>query len=321
MFSVRSIRFRYTLRALFVFMAFFGIWCAYHANRTIRERRAVRVLDHYGATFRYRNDTEGISFIHSPSILYQRITSAIWREPSVTSVAIVTRLEPEIVEALAALPQLRALKLNASLPVGADSRDRHWLGIVYGRADAPDGSIARVLASCRLRSISLDRFSFSNSDFDAISRHVSLEELSLEGTNLSDETIAKLIAMPKLRQFRFCYCQVTGEGLAEMHGSISLERIFASGVPLSPEFAAYIAKCPRFIELTVSHPKVGDDFVASLGAHSSLRSLSLGDTSVTEKSIEAIEKLPELGLIHLPEKTFTKEGRDRLRLSRPHLQM
>jgi hypothetical protein len=49
----RLLRFRYSLRALLVFITLLALWGGYHANRGWKEGRAVAVLLEHGADVTY----------------------------------------------------------------------------------------------------------------------------------------------------------------------------------------------------------------------------------------------------------------------------
>jgi hypothetical protein len=318
---IRSPRFRYTLRALLVFVTLFCLWGGYHANRAIRERQAAEVLIRHKATFATDPIRPSRGALDSIRLAYQGLVQLVWRERFITHVSIATKLEPEVVNAVIALPHLESLSIE---PVQYSLEQKMRMnreGILEPQEKAPPGAIGSILRAQRLSDLALAGWILSDEDCRAIARHDSLISLQLIGCGMSEDGFARLVALPKLQSLRFSYSQITGAGLAALPGSNSLENIECYFAPIGNEFAAFVARCPKVATLSFFNPAVDDLFVAQLGAHPSLTGIDLSRTIVTDRSLPVLERMPSLRVVGLPRATVTAAAVDRLQHAKPNLKI
>jgi hypothetical protein len=240
---LKSIRLRYTLRALFVFVTLFALWGGYHTNRGWKERRAEAVLLRHSASLQYWPLESGDGFCGVLTSAYRKLVAWLWREQYIRTVELVSPLEPEIVDALAALTR------PAEIAVHANSDPAPMV-------EAPKGAIERILKGHKLVSLHLNDFALSDEAFAAIGRHHTLEELNLRRTNLTEDAFAQLIALLHLRCIDCQRCEVTGAKLGGVPGSTTLETIRCSWMSADIELARFVARSPRVSELLV--PLDGD---------------------------------------------------------------
>src|SRR5688500_8487991 len=110
----RLFRFRYSLRALLVFITLFALWGGYHANRGWKERRASAVLRRYGATFRWADSTYAQGWLGLPKTGYWLLVGTLWGDTRIGNVQVFCPLNDELADALASLPALEQLYLAQS---------------------------------------------------------------------------------------------------------------------------------------------------------------------------------------------------------------
>jgi hypothetical protein len=315
----RSIRWRYSLRALFVFITLFMLWGGYHVERGAKERAAEAVLVGSRGEVTYGPErSPGIG--GSVTYWYQKVVQTIWRERYITSVTLYADriaenpLTDEEVEAIASLPYLRGLGIGReSFYRGPEMFDPKLE--FYRRV--PDGTVSRILARCRLRELGITKCKLGDADFRAIGDHSSLESLKLGVTNISDKHLGPIVRLPRLRELYIRDTKITGAGLASQPGSESLERIYSGWAPIGVEFADFVARCPRVTCLEASHQSVDDEFVRRLEGHPALEELHLSWASVTDRCIPSLLKIPSLTLVSLFRSKVTPQGAIRLRQARP----
>jgi hypothetical protein len=316
----RSIRLRYTLRALLAFLTLFALWGGYHANRAIKERRAEAVLVRHGASLQFGPKRSGNSFSGLARFGYEKIVQLVWRERYITHASIFSTLKPDIVEALVALPHLESLWVQPGMLRGIARQLRGEAAIKDAeRENAPVDAIERILATHRMLGITLVGLNVSETDLQAIARHESLRDVCLTDTALSEAGLAAIAGLPELTHLRFSHCQVTGEKLASVPGSATLDFIECPDAPVGLEFAAFVGRCHNLKSLTIRYKEIDDEFVARLGPHPSIEALDFRRTRVTDRSIATIAQMPSLVYVVLPRETVSQSAFDRLQRARPTL--
>lgn len=108
----------------------------------------------------------------------------------------------------------------------------------------------------------------------------SLESLSTDGAQLSDDGLAKLAALKSLRSAAFFHLSFRKEGFT------------------GTGFAAWTA-LPKLEQLTVAGMSMGDDGIAAIATLKNLRGLRIWHTYRSEASNDLIAKLPRLSSLKL----------------------
>jgi hypothetical protein len=298
---------------LLVGVTLFALWCGYYLSPVVKEWRAEAVLRRYGAKVTYWENAPRSWLDH----LYDRRL--------IRGVEIVSKMEPEVVEAFESLVNPREIALFAPVPPQQPTTWQPGIPPPPPHIAAPNGAIGRILSGRSLRSLTIGHFSLIEADFKAISEHHALQSLRIERVNVSEEALAQLIVLPQLERFKCHFCRVTGVLLDEAEGSVTLQEVDCMGSPMGVELAEYIARCPnvRVIQLQFFTNSGADEFLAPLEHHPSLSSLLLGGpgpVGITDRSIPVLETMPGLKNIG-PVDRITKEGRARLLQSRPDLSL
>lgn len=180
---------------------------------------------------------------------------------------------------------------------------RRWLGEEYfrdvaevalrGRAD--DQKLRLIAQLGGLRKLSLN-YRAGDGDLAALAGLRRLESLDIRGYGLDDRTVAPLGRLTSLKELLIQTTRLTDAGLAPLR---SLRRLETLKVEFSPD-----VRSPGVIELVGALPR--------------LATLSLWWTAVDDAAIPAIERVPALKQVHLPEGGMA-EGRKALRGARPGL--
>jgi hypothetical protein len=301
----RSIRFRYTLRALLVGVTLFCLWGGFHSERAWREREAEKVLKRHHASIYGGPSQTGDGFVNKARFSYQKLVQLVWRERFITSVSVHAQPTPDMVEAVCALPHLEYVDLSAPDSLRFPTLEQRIKRTSPVRVTMNGGAVARILAARRLSSLSVNCWILTDDDWAAIGEHETLEGLSINDTNVSEKALAEIMRLPRLRRIGFNRCDVSGEALAKVAGSASLEFIECGETPLQEDAALFFARCPALEELYLWHASVNDTFVRRLQGHPSLRSLSLFDASVTDRCIISLRRMPALEGVALPKKEVT----------------
>src|SRR5438309_2067073 len=109
----RSLRFRYTLRALLVFVTLFCLWGGYHANRGIKERRVEALIardSRFALQYGRRLDRPALQLTVLTS--YDRLVRRVWGERGVTGIGVPSDIDAETMNALAALPSVESVSIS-----------------------------------------------------------------------------------------------------------------------------------------------------------------------------------------------------------------
>jgi hypothetical protein len=315
----RSLRLRYTLRALLVFITLFMLWGGYHTNRSWKERAAVELLQRHHASLTYGPDRPGSDFASYVVFAYEKLAQFIWREPFVTRAKISAPLEPDVVEALCALPHAKSVGVSPNYPTEKE-RDRQATERSFSpRVATPRGAFAQILGRLQLQQFSCNAWYLSEEDCRAIGSHPTLQFVSLNLSHCSEEGFAEILKAPKMRYFSFTYSNVTGEKLARESGSASLETITCDYTPAGHEFAAYVSRCPNVRKLECRGRLITDEFIAQLASHPSLVELAIDESSVTDASIPVLETLSALQTVSLRRTAVSHTAAQRFQKARPRV--
>jgi hypothetical protein len=299
MWRPRSLRVRFTLRALFVFISLFMVWGGYHTNRALKERNAVAILRRRDASIGFVEMRNQRGFVGDITRHYRRLIQFIWRQPNVTSVALVSTLDDDVVNAIRSLPRMSELAISSRRLSSEEQRMFVSGGLLKGQATIPAGALRRVLDRGSTISLSVDLWVLSDDDCSAIAQLKQLRSLAIGGCVLSESGMAELMSLPNLRQLTILNCNVprnpvAGSSLAERPGSQFLQKVRCHWTPVNSTFAEYLSRCPRLNELSAQHELIGDEFVKCLGAHPSLRNLEVCGGMITPGALTALRDMPVL---------------------------
>jgi hypothetical protein len=287
----RSLRLRYTLRALLVFITLFMLWGGYHTNRSWKERAAEDVLKARGASLEFATHSFEGTIGEKLAAAYAMLVEAVWQDRSVSRVMLLAPMDPEVVDALCALSQLKGLTTEPS-----QRTPEQYARIRSGKAAAPtemlpEGALERILAACPLVELTIGCWALRDVDCQTIASCPTIRYLAVDGCSLSELGLARLVSKRGLIWFTFGLCEVTGNRLSNEPGSPTLEKVLCGVAPVDNALAAFISRSPNVNEFAAAQIAASDDFVRALGPHPSLTVLSLGASTVTDRSLGDIARM------------------------------
>lgn len=297
----KSLRWRYSLRALFVFISLFALWAGYHADRARREQRAAADLEGRGATFEFHHGQEWSSSIWTfTRQAYPRFIDATWGERYVTGVHLVSALDRETAEAIADLPHLRSLRIESTRDARGPYRvDCNGKLLGLPRGNIPPRVMEIIVSNPTLRGISMEHFSLSGDDCRAVSSQTRFVGLSFIHCDFTEGGFARVIAMPCLHRVFIDDCSPTGMNLRSSPGSTSLESLYIHNTPIGLDFAGFIARSPNLRAIDLSSHTIDDEFVRRLGPHPNLEDVII-DGTLSDSCIDSLERMPALKRLLLP---------------------
>jgi beta-lactamase regulating signal transducer with metallopeptidase domain len=127
----------------------------------------------------------------------------------------------------------------------------------------------------RLRRLEITNAGFTNAEFQRLGAMRTLEELSVEGSNLTQEAVAVAAGMPNLRSL-----------------SVGLPNTL-----IGREVLSSLHSVPKLERLALRCSEIPDDALMVLRSLTSLRSLSLGDSRVSPRALADLRRsLPDLAV-------------------------
>ena len=326
----KALRWRYSLRALFVFITLFMLWGGYHANRGWRQRAAEEILRKHGAVFGHGDCIDLRTPIPGETKLgylrrwvgkkYEETVHSLWGDCYIKCLAVSIE-DPEVIDAVEMLPQVEWLRI---VPKRRSSEEQLLLNSPAGIrlcVEAPHRALARMLANKRIKSLDVVSFDLSDEDCRTIAQERSIELIGLWQCKLSGDAFARLLTRPGLRELNIRGCEIAEPALASVPASPTLEVVHCgewSNIDL--EFASYLARCPNLRTVWVWGTSDGDDFLVHLGPHSSLSELVLYGP-ISDQAVDSLIEMPSLQRLAVSRNALSREAKARLKNAKPELKM
>jgi hypothetical protein len=204
-------------------------------------------------------------------------------------------LLPEALEHMDSIEQLTALPIEHIIAAKLDFTDEHmrhlrnFKGLVHLNLDETlitDKSLPIIGTFRNLMALRLSVTDTTGSNFEALSKLTHILNLNIRGISLKTGSLAKL------------------------KGALShLTDLDMSNINLGKEDAAALVSAPELKMLEIAGNKRFDDScVGYLAGMKHLKSLNITDTSVTDKSLPELSKLPKLKSITVRARTFWRSG-------------
>jgi len=181
--------------------------------------------------------------------------------------------------------------------------------------------------------LNASRLDLTDAHMTYFKKFTSITRLNLDSTLITDKSLPILAAYKGLSDVRLSITDVTGAGfesladlpiwLLNMEGTDlregclaklkrlpeTLVNINCSKTHIGPEDIAFLSKCQKLTGMGLDgNNKITDACVKDIVKLKLLDSLSIADTLITEKSLPALAKMPNLKQLVVRNKTFWKLG-------------
>lgn len=182
------------------------------------------------------------------------------------------------------------------------------VGANFGdRKGEPDGPIVRVILSGE---------KVTNRTLAFVGALPELEELSFDGTAITDRGLAELKSLGKLRKLTvssggpFESGSITGKGLQHLAALKGLEHLHLSGAKITDrEIASCVRRLPGLRTLFVSRsPLLTSKWLEALEDCKSLTELTLAVMPVGDSGLEALQRVKSLTSLHLCSMPISEAG-------------
>ena len=219
----------------------------------------------------------------------------LWSEPNRAAAEGVIGLGGTVSIRAKDRPEERPIKSAAELPAELFQVTRVSLaGVAQPLGQTLDGvALLSDPDFDRLESVDLSRTTFGDADLPRLTPLASLVDLSLAGT------------------------QITDQGLAQWKGPLKLRRLVLDGVPLRGPGLAGLKSLPALVDLQLACPTLTDFACKPLAELKSLRRLSLAASAVTDEGLGPLGSLQDLEELDLSGTKVTPQGVDALRKNLP----
>lgn len=161
-----------------------------------------------------------------------------------------------------------------------------------------EGALA-ITAIPKLRRLVLSG-KVSDDDLAHVGTARGLEQLLLQGTDVTDKGLAHLTGLKSLRNFGFYGSTgVTDAGLKVLTALSGLTALHLSTTHITDDGLKHLARFPDLTALDLSFSSVTDAGLAEVGKSKGLTELWLGSLAMTDKGLAALAELTRLRVLYL----------------------
>lgn len=178
--------------------------------------------------------------------------------------------------------------------------------------------------SIRMAAEQLKQFRFqvtrdriSESQWNVLAAADSLQELILDGTDVTNDDLLRLKANPEICLLYLKDTAITSAGVRSFSHLKRLEHLHLTATQTDDSAATILAGFSHLQTLGLSYTRVSDETVNRLSVLRELRVLGLARTNVTDASIDSLCSMSALKSVDLRGTRVTRNGFDRLRKALP----
>jgi thioredoxin-dependent peroxiredoxin len=182
------------------------------------------------------------------------------------------------------------------------------VGVLFSDVIFHDDDFGSFASFPKLQSLSLMDCKASDKILDQIHGINSLEELTLWGTQITDEGMKQLKDLIKLRKLDIHATKIGDAGLQNIAGFKSLQFLNLLGTKITDNGCAHLKNLTQLRELSLVQTQVGDRGIEQLTELRNLRKLEMEDTKITDVGLRFIAQSQELELLSLHRTGVTDEG-------------
>lgn len=154
----------------------------------------------------------------------------------------------------------------------------------------PAAALDSLAPLTKLRELNLHGASFSDADLERLRGLPNLRILNLSGTKITDAGLAVLQTLPNLQVLNLNETRISNAGLQYLRGMPNLQNLMLYGTKVSDDGLAQLQSVQTLQKLLLGGSRsITDRGMASVGAMSQLRDLTLLSTGVTDSAIEDLK--------------------------------
>ncbi|MGV3486924.1 MAG: leucine-rich repeat domain-containing protein [Planctomycetaceae bacterium] len=219
---------------------------------------------------------------------------------------------------LAESSRLELLDVTGSESIGAagiqaSGRMSSLRNLRVSGAAVTDDTVKALANLTNLAALSLQQTAVTDKGIEVISAMPKLKELNLYGTPVTDASLATISRLPSLQKLRLRATKVTGDNAAAFGEMNSVVDLDLSETSFSSGGLSAVAKMPKLRLLNLWLTEVDDAGVEALAPQVHLTQLNLDNVrGVTNQSLDTIQNMADLELLHLGGTSVTSEGLPKL---------
>jgi internalin A len=154
-----------------------------------------------------------------------------------------------------------------------------------------------------------------------VSKLTRLEDLQLNGSEVTDAGLAFLSGLTKLKHLTLRESKVTDAGLIHLRGLTDLEQLTLGYTACSDAGLRHLRGLPRLKKLGLVNTQVTEAGIASLMEMTNLEVLRLGGRPISDVGLVQLKKLTALKILGLSGTDVTDDGVEDFQLTLPNVQI
>jgi Leucine-rich repeat (LRR) protein len=195
----------------------------------------------------------------------------------------------ERILALAALPNLKALRLDLS--------------------SATDESVAAISNFAKLEELNLDGCSISDAALSSIAGSLSIKRLRLAKTKISDTGLAQIKALAQLELLDISDCaQVTSAGLVHLQGLTKLRNLSLGGPGITDAGMPSLRNLTNMVAISLKECSITDASFGALAGMTKLKEFDIYKTPAGDNALRVLSQGREMAKLKLRASGVTKQG-------------
>jgi hypothetical protein len=158
-------------------------------------------------------------------------------------------------------------------------------------------------------------------EMTTLGQFLTLEELNLSGTNVTDDRTVYLQGLTRLHRLDLSSTKVTGASLANLKNLAQLQVLELTSTAVTDSDLTYLKELPMLRDLKLSQTDITDAGLIILGRLSQLESLNLDDTDVTDAGLPSLSGLVRLRSLSLRNTRTSNAAISSFRTQRPEVKV
>ena len=296
----RSLRLRYTLRALLLITTLVAVWCAFHANRGRSERNMERELTLAGATV--DSGLDRITGEPRRATTYERFLRFAFAQRFIRSVRTQHKvLAPELIDRVWRLPHLESA--------------------VFLDCKLTNDHLRSLSMATKLNSLHLTESGLTDDGLQGLESLTQLCYVHISKANVGDATLERLATLPELEAIELWGVSITGRGVKSLSCRHVLTRFSGNDSPIHNDFLATLSECRTLRQLELVRTNISDEGVAHFRNHPSLQIVELGASNLTDASLAIAATIPQLKQFTVTGQKMTKRAFQDFQSRRPEVRL